>query len=185
MSIFSLDYRTMSQALQRMRYTGSVEASVPSGAFAKGVVLLEVQRGVVQSCIVVTRDGQQVNDSKRIAEELTRAGLLEWRLTSAPGDSSERELAPAYPSFALTQEPWPHPPATFGAQVLSATSYPQHVPADPAWISTWPLIHRQVYNLSTGQYSEQDIARLLRYSPPNLLTVLNELESMGVLKRHM
>lgn len=184
MSIFSLDYRTMSQTLQRMRYTGSVEASIPSGAFAKGVILLEVQKGVVQSCFVVTRDGQQFNDPKRIAEELTRAGLLEWHLISGPGGLSAREQKSA-PSSAPAQEPWPYPPTTSGAQVLSATSYPQHVPADPAWISTWPLIHRQVYNLSTGQYSEQDIARLLRYSPPDLLTVLNELESMGVLKRHM
>lgn len=183
--MFSLDYRTMSQTLQRMRYTGSVEAGIPSGAFAKGAVLLEVQRGVIRSCIVVTKNGQQIDDPKRIMEELARAGLLDWHLTGAPGNHPERAQAHLYSSFAPAYESGARTPQTLEAQVLSATSYPQRVQVDPTRISTWPLIHRQVYNLSTGQYSEQDIAHLLRYSPPDLLTVLNELERMGVLQRHI
>src|SRR5690242_7637346 len=83
--MFSLDYRTMQQTLQRTRYTGSVEASIPSGAFAKGRVLLEVQRGVIQSCIVIAKNGQQIQDYKQITEELARPDLLEWRLIPSAG----------------------------------------------------------------------------------------------------
>lgn len=180
--MFSLDYQTMSQTLQRMRYTGSAEASIPTGAFAKGTVLLEVQRGVIRSCIVVTTDGQQVNDPKQIAEQLARAGLLEWRLTTTSGNRLGVDY-PSPPSVPPSRpEQFPHP-NTLGEQLLSATAYPQRLPADPAWMSAWPFIYRQVYNLSTGQYSEQDIARLLRYPPLDLLNIFNELENMGVLKR--
>lgn len=169
--MFSLDYRTMSQTLERMRYTGSVEATISSGTFAQGTVFLEVQRGVIQSCMLVTANGQQISDFQQITEQLERAGLLAWRLARMPGERIDRDPA------SLTRS------AQFQRADLSATCYPQHLDADPAWVSTWPLIQRQVYNLCTGQYSEQDIARLLRYPSQGLLNVFNELEQMGVVKR--
>jgi ABC-type Mn2+/Zn2+ transport system ATPase subunit len=67
--------------------------------------------------------------------------------------------------------------------LLSPTSYPQRVPIDTSRMNTWPFSHRQVYNLSTGQYSEQDIARMLRYPPKDLLTIFKELERLEVLIR--
>jgi hypothetical protein len=187
--IFSLNYQTMAQALQRMRYTGSVEARVPSGSFAKGIVFLEVQKGVIQSCFVITARGQQVNNIKLIEEQLARCGMLEWRLKASSEQSTSpmRTPSPTHPfppaerpGQIPNQPPSPTPPES---TVLSATCYPQHLPADSAWFSTWPFVHRQVYKLSTGKYSEQDIARLLHYSPNDLQKVFQELENLGVLKR--
>lgn len=179
--MFSLDYRTICQTLQRMRYTGLVEATIPSGVFAKGTVILEVQTGVIQTCMVVTSKGQRVTNLKQITEQLARIDLFEWRLLARAG-SSDSVGEQTFPYFASAQEPGP---LIFSgeAQPRLTPLYPQRLDSDPAWVSTWPLIYRQVYNLSTGQYSEQDIARLLHYSPIDLLHVFTELENMGVLKR--
>ena len=77
------------------------------------------------------------------------------------------------------QEPTPSPEPTMSSQ----TSHPRRLPANPEWVRTWPVMHRHVYNLSTGEYSEQDIARLLRYPFADLLNILKDLERMEVIRR--
>ena len=185
--MFSLDYQTFSQTLQRMRYTGSVTAAIPSGAFARGQVFLEVRKGVIQTCIVTRVNGQQIDDHQQIGIQLSQCGLLEWHLSPATKGAStvEKKQTTASLSFSVFDEkasqssfPTSSNPADF-----VSINYPQRLPADPAWMSTWSRFHRQVYNLCTGQYSEQDIARLLRYPLEDLQSVLSELEHAGVLLR--
>ncbi len=183
---FSLDYDTIRQTLLKMRYTGTAKATIPSGTFAGGTVFLQFQGGTIQARVVVMRDGRPVNNTTLLDEQLAQIALLDWDVTMlAQTDSSDGQV-PAQPPVSSEpvaplpqQEQAPFPELT----PSSPTLRPRRLPANPEWIRTWPVMHRHVYNLSTGEYSEQDIARLLRYPFADLLNILKDLERMEVIQR--
>ena len=183
---FSLDYSTICQTLLKMHYTGTVKAAISSGTFAGGTVFLQFQGGAVQARVVVMGDGRPVNNPTLIDEQLTQSGLLDWHVTMlSQTDSSDEQVTAQSPVLAAPvaplpqQESAPSPEPTMSSQ----TPHPRRLPANPEWVRTWPVMHRHVYNLSTGEYSEQDIARLLRYPFTDLLNILKDLERMEVIQR--
>ncbi len=202
--MFSLSYQLMTQTLQRMHYTGIAQATIPSGPFAGGSLLLHVQNGKLLAIAVILPDGKHVTDIQLITERLQQVDMLEWNLTANPSSTSPSSET-ASPSQSLSTQPLPPPlsaptphfptppPGALDAQpsptsspdagVLSPHSYPRRTPVDPAWMSTWPFMYRQVYNLSTGHYSEQDIGRLLRYPLTELVKVFDDLQRMNVIQR--
>ncbi len=186
--MFSLDYGTVRQTLLKMHYTGTVKAAVPSGTFAGGTIFLQFQDGAIQNRVVVMKDGRQVSNPTLIDEQLVQSALLDWHVAMLPQTDASDEQVPSLPPVSsravtplpLTQQeltPSPEPPPS------SQTLHPRRLPANPEWIRTWPVMHRHVYNLSTGEYSEQDIARLLRYPFADLLNILKDLERMEVIQR--
>ena len=186
--MFSLDYGTVSQTLLKMHYTGTVKAAVSSGTFAGGTVFLQFQDGTIQNRVVVMKDGRQVSNPKLIDDQLVQSGLLDWHVAMLPQtDASDEQVSsqppissePVTPLPLTQQEPTPSPEPTTSSQTL----HPRRLPANPEWIRTWPVMHRHVYNLSTGEYSEQDIARLLRYPFADLLNILKDLERIEVIQR--
>jgi hypothetical protein len=183
---FSLDYGTILQTLLKMRYSGTVKAAVPSGAFAGGTVFLQFQGGTVQARVVVMGDGRPVSNSTLLDEQLAQLGLLDWNVTmfSLPA-SSDGQLPLQPPVSPESVAPLPMQERTSFSELSpsSQTIRPRRLPANPEWIRTWPVMHRHVYNLSTGEYSEQDIARLLRYPFADLLNILKDLERMEVIQR--
>ena len=189
--MFSLNYQLMTQTLQRMHYTGMAQATIPSGPFAGGTILLQVQSGTIVASTIVMPDGRRVTDPQQIVERMQPIHVLEWDLMAKPVS-----LSPASEARSLQISPTPTPAPTPGehdthpasgpspdAGALSSYSYPRRVPVDPAWMSTWPFVYRQVYNLSTGQYSEQDIGRLLRYPLTELIKVFDDLQRMRIIQR--
>lgn len=201
--MFSLSYQLMTQTLQRMHYTGMAQTTIPSGPFAEGTLFLHVQSGKILAIAVVMPDGRHVTDIQLIIERLQPISLLEWNLTANPASMSPSSGAaitasspnppssssptptprsPTPPPGALDAHPMP-PDSSVEAGVLSPHSYPRRAPVDPAWMSTWPFMYRQVYNLSTGHYSEQDIGRLLRYPLTELVKVFDDLQRMNVIQR--
>ncbi len=192
--MFSLDYDTICQIIERMGYTGVVEATIPTGKYRHGKIILHVQEGNIQKRLVITANKQEMTDAKRISHDLSKFSFLEWDLFPLTKISSSEEkhpsslqpipLSAATPERAAGEESHKFTPSAAAAfQTLSATSYPRRLPVDAARLNTWPFIHRQVYNLSTGQYSEQDMARFLRSAPADLLKVLKDLECMEVVLR--
>ncbi len=203
--MFSLSYQLMTQTLQRMHYTGIAQATIPSGPFAGGSLLLHVQNGKLLAIAVILLDGKHVTDIQLITERLQQVDMLEWNLTANPSSTSPSsetanpsQSLPTQPLPPSSSTPTPHfptpPPGALDAQpspapspdaggVLSPHSYPRRAPVDPAWMSTWPFMYRQVYNLSTGHYSEQDIGRLLRYPLTELVKVFDDLQRMNVIQR--
>ena len=198
--MFSLSYQLMAQTLQRMHYTGMAQATIPSGPFAGGSLILYVQNGKLLAIAVILPDGKHVTDVQLITERLQQVDMLEWNLTANPAGTSSssatatptQPLPPPSPSAPTPRFPTPPPGALDGqppltsspdAGVLSPHSYPRRAPVDPAWMSTWPFMYRQVYNLSTGHYSEQDIGRLLRYPLTELVKVFDDLQRMNVIQR--
>ncbi|MBA2679731.1 MAG: hypothetical protein H0U76_15200 [Ktedonobacteraceae bacterium] len=198
--MFSLNYQLMTQTLQRMHYTGIAQAAIPSGPFAEGVLILHVQSGKILTIAVVMPNGQHITNVQLITERLLSINVLEWNLTANPASTSSSSQAATPPQAPPppSRSPTP-PPSTPGTQmpptspafpaplpdasVLSPHSYPQRAPVDPTWVSTWPFMYRQVYNLSTGHYSEQDIGRLLRYPLTELVKVFDDLQRMNAIRR--
>lgn len=197
--MFSLNYQLMTETLQRMHYTGMAQATIPSGPFAGGAILLQVQSGTILASVVVMPDGKHITDTQLIAERLLRVNVLEWDLMANPTSMSPAnetkppsQPLPASPPTSIPPSPTPPPgtqdayPASTSpsdAGMLSPYSYPRRVPVDPAVMSVWPFMYRQVYNLSTGHYSEQDIGRLLRYPLAELVKVFDDLQRMNVIQR--
>lgn len=202
--MFSLSYQLMTQTLQRMHYTGMAQATIPSGPFAGGSLFLHVQSGKLLAIAVMMPDGKHVTDIQLITERLQHIDMLEWNLTAnpvsmspsgeavTPSQSLPTQPLPPSPSTPTPRSPTPlpgdldaqaPPPPSPDAGVLSPHSYPQRTPVDPALMSTWPFMYRQVYNLSTGHYSEQDIGRLLRYPLGELVKVFDDLQRMNVIQR--
>ncbi len=187
--MFSLSYQLMTQTLQRMHYTGMAQATIPSGLLAGGTVFLQVQSGKILAGIVVTADGKHVTDAQLITENLLQISMLEWNLTANPTNIFPAPLptppapTPIPPSFPSEQDARTPPIPSSETGALSPYSYPRRVPVDPTLMSTWPFVYRQVYNLSTGHYSEQDIGRLLRYPQAELVKAFDDLQRMHVIQR--
>jgi hypothetical protein len=188
--MFSLSYQLMTQTLQRMHYTGTAQATIPSGPFVGGTLSLHVQSGKLLANAVVMPDGRQITDTRLIIESLRHVDVLEWNLTANPASTSpsSETVTPLQPFTPHSPTPLPdvpnrQTPPSSGADVLSPYSYPRRMPVDPTWMSTWPFMYRQVYNLSTGHYSEQDIGRLLRYPLDELVKVFDDLQRMNVIQR--
>ena len=197
--MFSLSYQLMTQTLQRMHYTGMAQTTIPSGPFAEGTLFLQVQSGKILAIVVVMPDRKHITDMQLIMERLLPIPVMEWNLMANPASMSPSSEAatppqsPPQPSPTLAPHPPTPPPGALNAQtppapspeaaVLSPYSYPRRAPVDPAVMSTWPFVYRQVYNLSTGHYSEQDIGRFLRYPLTELVKVFDDLQRMNVIQR--
>ncbi len=193
--MFSLEYKNISQALRTMRYTGSARAEITSGVLMGSLVILAVRDGEMVSSIIVMPDGVQLQNEQQVRKVLEQAGILEWRLLEAlrfKDGQTKKALKPMFPKgpqptpeISDTTGPLLDPTSRPNVYYLSATSFPMRRFVDASWVRTWPYIYRQVYNLANGQYSEQDIARLLRFPPSALLRVFSDLEKMEVLQRGM
>ncbi len=195
--MFSLNYQLMTQTLQRMHYTGMAQAIIPSGPFAEGTILLQVQGGIILASTIMMPDGKYVTDTQLIAERMRAIHVLEWDLTAnlaslSPAGEPPTPPPPGYPTptWPSTSMPgsgehnaFPSPTPSLDAGALSQYSYPRRTPVDPTLMNNWPFIYRQVYNLSTGQYSEQDIGRLLHYPLTELIKVFDDLQRMKIIQR--
>jgi hypothetical protein len=184
--LYPIDLRTILRILAQqsgeLRTTVKVENR--KGECQVLVILVE---GRVVSCEIRQRERVILagNDAFRF---LIEKGVLEWKYTprSTPPSSSPRDerrisaplsLSPAQvPSFS------PSAPEND-----AATIFPVRVRSVSAQeMSTWPLVLRSVYTLSTGEKSVQDLALLLSISPDRLLPLLQDLMSVNAvrLSRH-
>ena len=69
-------------------------------------------------------------------------------------------------------------------QLARQNTPPQRiVQAEQSLISSWPRKHRQVFALVDGKRSVRHIATILKLSPADVEVVVNELQSLGVIRK--
>jgi hypothetical protein len=111
------------------------------------------------------------------------AGLLPPARNVAP---PQRVSQPAdLPTPARYDSP-PHHSAQPAGLILPATQVrpPQRIEqAEQGVISSWPRKHRQIFALVDGKRSVGHIAAILKQSPEVVEGIVNELQSLGVIRR--
>jgi hypothetical protein len=175
--MYSVDYSTLRQIIERFLYTGIFRARVVSSRSQPrdGYIELQVREGIIQTCIFITTQGQVYKwDQWEI--QLAQFGILNWELTSLQS-LEPMPQAPSSTSPAHSQQ------SPAGEQKQSLAKIPCHATAlSSSQLRQLPMLYRQVYSLIDGKRQCSDIAIMLHKSQQEIERIFSDLGQQGLIK---
>jgi hypothetical protein len=177
--VYPIDLQTILQVFANQ--SGELRTTVRQVANVKGEcqALVVLSLGKVVSC-TIQQGGRPVLVGEDAFRMLVRAGILQWEYTpTSPSASlpSNREQSPVPTRPAETSPALP--PRQYDAPGMPAGTIPVQARPIPAGeFATWPRLHRFVYQLSTGDKTAEDIARILSAPPERVRTALLSLVNL-------
>jgi hypothetical protein len=170
--MYSLNYNMVVQVLRQFNYSGETHADIPAQVALKGGghAILNVQNGVIISCLILNKNGQKLYHNAEAQNLLLRIGVLEWEL--AP-------LAPSQPTASAYLSPPAQPKNTY--HNVHVRPLRRVLPRNE--MRGWSSLQRSVYFLCDGIHSCEQIAKLLS-RPPNVIEqVIHNLQALGVIEK--
>ena len=206
------DFASLLWILKMSRQNGVVHVELPKARRTeKGEMWrahLYLVEGHVTACHVLSLvDGRKLLSDDEALRWLARWGQRElaWSLEVSTQHKTAPRTAPAdplppprrvAPPQGVSQPADLPTPARYGSpphhvaqpagllQRARQNTPPQRiVQAEQSVISTWPRKHRQVFALVDGKRSLGQIADILKLSPAVVEGVVNDLQSLGVIRR--
>jgi hypothetical protein len=175
--MFSVNYSTLLQIIERSLYTGIFRAKVTPSRFQPrdGYIELHVKGGVIETCHFITRQGQ-VDKWDQWESQLAQFGTLSWELTPLQASRLIREVSPSTLPAHSQQLPAVE-------QKRSLVQIPHHTKALPSWqLHQMPRLHRQVYSLIDGKRQCSDIANVLHKSRQEINRIVDDLGKQGLIQ---
>ena len=178
--MYSIDLQTILRVLANQ--SGELRTTVKQVADLKRdcQACVSLSFGKVVAC-VITYNGEPVLMGEEAFQMLMHKGILEWEYLPAPPTVSlpPSSMMPISPSSSppllppqRTQLPpsWQPTPRVFPVQAYE-------IPREQ--LGNWPRQYRFVYQLSTGEKTVEEIARLLSLPPEYIDTILQTLVREG------
>jgi hypothetical protein len=176
--VYPIDLQTILQVLANQ--SGELRTTVKHVANIKGECQVSVMLslGKVVSCTILQK-GKPVLIGEEAFHLLVNAGILQWEYIPAPSPpprlGSERSMGPSGPlrTAGLSEM---SPARQAGRGDLPSGVFPVQARAvSREEFATWPRLYRSIYQLSTGDKTVEDIARLLSVPTERVKTALLSL----------
>ena len=206
------DFASLLWILDMSRQNGVVHVELPGAQRTEKGEPWRARLYLVEGYVVACHVHSQVDGRRLFSDGEAMRWLAEWGQRElawslevftlhktaprpAPADPlpPPRHVAPAQrvsqpadlPTPARYGSPPHHVAQPEGLLQLARQNTPPQriVQAEQSVISSWPRKHRQVFALVDGKRSVRHIATILKLSPADVEVVVNELQSLGVIRK--
>ena len=168
------DFASLLWVLKMSRQNGVVHVELPKAERTEMGEMWRAHLHLVEGHVAACHVLNLVDGRKLLSDDEALRWLAGW---------GQRELAWSREAFTLHKTA-PRPAPADPLPPPRHVAPPQRiVQAEQSVINSWPRKHRQIFALVDGKRSVRHIATILKLSPADVEVVVNDLQSLGVIRK--